>query len=218
MRWIFVRNAVNFAVNFCKKCGEMWWNIYFHRIHRNHRISYKDSPQSPHFLQRFTAFTAFLTKIYPKNLDPGCLVNGLAPVIDNCQIIFGCPQDSSDISVSSYINQSHVDRKKEERRLNLKTQTTVVDNSIHTADQNQPQIGPTNLPTSSSANSAEHKTPPQLPEPDEEIEQITQYMKLIKKITKTFKMQKTIITNNYAYQHIYKLGSFPFVPPPPPPA
>ena len=24
------------------------------------------SPQSPHFLQKFTAFTAFLTKIYPK--------------------------------------------------------------------------------------------------------------------------------------------------------
>ena len=50
MRWIFLRNAVNF----CKKCGEMRWNIYFHRIHRNHRISYKNSPHSPHFLQKFT--------------------------------------------------------------------------------------------------------------------------------------------------------------------
>ena len=48
MRWIFVRNAVNFSVNFCKKCREMRWNIYFHR---NHHISYKDSP---HFLQKFT--------------------------------------------------------------------------------------------------------------------------------------------------------------------
>ena len=56
MRWIFVRNAVNF----CKKCCEMWWIIYFHRIHRNHRISYNNSPQSPHFLQNL-----------PKNLDPG---------------------------------------------------------------------------------------------------------------------------------------------------
>ena len=54
MRWIFVRNAVNFAVNFCKKCGEMRWNIYFHRIHRNHRISYNNSPQSLPFLQKFT--------------------------------------------------------------------------------------------------------------------------------------------------------------------
>ena len=43
LRWIFF-----------KKCGEMRWNIYFHRIHRNHRISYKNSPHSPHFLQKFT--------------------------------------------------------------------------------------------------------------------------------------------------------------------
>ena len=42
MRWIFVRNAVNF----CKKCGEMWWIIYFHRIHRFHRISYIILPQT----------------------------------------------------------------------------------------------------------------------------------------------------------------------------
>ena len=49
-RWIFVRNAVNF----CKKCGKMRWNIYCHRIHHNHRISYKISPHSPHFLQKFT--------------------------------------------------------------------------------------------------------------------------------------------------------------------
>ena len=45
MRWIFVRNAVNFAVNFCKKCGKMWWIIFFHRIHRFHRISYIILPQ-----------------------------------------------------------------------------------------------------------------------------------------------------------------------------
>ena len=46
MRWIFVRNAVNFAVNFCNKCAEMRWNIYFHRIHRIHRISYKICPKT----------------------------------------------------------------------------------------------------------------------------------------------------------------------------
>ena len=55
MRWIYVRNAVNFALNFCKKCGEMWW-IFFS----------PHSLQSSHFLQKFTAFTAFLTKKYPK--------------------------------------------------------------------------------------------------------------------------------------------------------
>ena len=61
MRWLFVRNAVNFVVNICKKCGEMRWmffhrnqNIYCLRIHRNHRISYKNSPHSPHFWQNFT--------------------------------------------------------------------------------------------------------------------------------------------------------------------
>ena len=43
MRWIFVRNAV--------KCVELF---YFHRIQRNHRISYNNSPQSPPFLQKFT--------------------------------------------------------------------------------------------------------------------------------------------------------------------
>ena len=57
MRWIFVRNAVNFAVIFCKKCGEMRWNNFFYGIHRNHRISYKNSP---------------------KNLDPG---NGICPIL-----------------------------------------------------------------------------------------------------------------------------------------
>ena len=46
MRWIFVRNAVNVAVNFCKKCGEMWWIIFFHRIHRFHCISYIILPQN----------------------------------------------------------------------------------------------------------------------------------------------------------------------------
>ena len=54
MQWVFVRKAVNVAVNICKKCDEMWWNIYCHRIHRNHRISFKNSPHSPHFLQKFT--------------------------------------------------------------------------------------------------------------------------------------------------------------------
>ena len=54
MRWIFVRNAVNLVVNFCKKCGEKRWIIFFHRIHRNHRISYENSPHSPHFLRKFT--------------------------------------------------------------------------------------------------------------------------------------------------------------------
>ena len=41
MQWIFVRNAVNF----CKKCGEMWWIIFFHHIRRFHRISYIILPQ-----------------------------------------------------------------------------------------------------------------------------------------------------------------------------
>ena len=53
MRWIFVRNAVNFAVIFCKKCGEMRLNIYFHRIHGDYCIPYKTSPHSLHFLQKF---------------------------------------------------------------------------------------------------------------------------------------------------------------------
>ena len=63
MRWIFVRRAVNLAMNFCRKCSEIRWiflrnavkggelflrnavkcsEIFFHRIHR---ISYKNSPQ-----------------------------------------------------------------------------------------------------------------------------------------------------------------------------
>ena len=44
MRWIFVRIV----------------NIYFHRIHSNHCIFYKNSPHSPHFLQKFN-----------QTLDPG---------------------------------------------------------------------------------------------------------------------------------------------------
>ena len=39
VRWIFVRNAVNFAVNFCRKRGEMPW-IFF-------------SPHSPYFSYSF---------------------------------------------------------------------------------------------------------------------------------------------------------------------
>ena len=54
MRWILVTKAANIAVKFCKNWGEMWWNILVHRIHRNHRISYKNSPHSPHFLQKVT--------------------------------------------------------------------------------------------------------------------------------------------------------------------
>ena len=45
MRWIFVRNAANFAVNFCKKCGPF---IFYHRI------SYENPPNSQHFLQKIT--------------------------------------------------------------------------------------------------------------------------------------------------------------------
>ena len=93
MRWIFVRNAVNFAVNFCKKCREMWWIIFFHRIHRFHRISYIFLPQklmrwifvrnavnfAVNFVRNavkcgelfsftaFTAFTAFLTLVCHKS-------------------------------------------------------------------------------------------------------------------------------------------------------
>ena len=42
MRWIFVRNAVNFAVN----CVEKRPIIFFHRIHCFHRISYNNLPQN----------------------------------------------------------------------------------------------------------------------------------------------------------------------------
>ena len=42
MRWIFVRNAMKIAVNFCMKCGEMRWFLSPH------------SPHSPHFEQNFT--------------------------------------------------------------------------------------------------------------------------------------------------------------------
>ena len=57
MRLIFVRNAVNFVVNFCKKCGEIF------------------------IFTAFTGITACLTKIHrisykilPKNLDPGITI------------------------------------------------------------------------------------------------------------------------------------------------
>ena len=60
MRWIFGRNAVNFAVKFCKKCGEIFVFTAFTaiiafltKIHRIHRISYKN---------------------LPKNLDPGSFI------------------------------------------------------------------------------------------------------------------------------------------------
>ena len=53
MRWIFVRNAVNFAVNFCKKCGEIFIftaftaiTAFLTTVHRNHRISYKNLPKN----------------------------------------------------------------------------------------------------------------------------------------------------------------------------
>ena len=55
MQWNFVRNAVNFVVNFCKKFGEMRWNIFS-----------PHSPQSQHFLKKITVVTALLTKIYQK--------------------------------------------------------------------------------------------------------------------------------------------------------
>ena len=61
-RWIFVRNAVDFAVNFgnAVKCSEI-----FCSPHSPH------SPQSALFLQKFTAFTAFLTKVHPKTSTRG---------------------------------------------------------------------------------------------------------------------------------------------------
>ena len=46
MRWIFVKNAVKFTVNFCEICGEMGrTQIYIFFNYRNHRISYKNSPK-----------------------------------------------------------------------------------------------------------------------------------------------------------------------------
>ena len=62
--WIFVRNAV--------KCGEKKFHRVFLTSFRgecgeSRRIFFSlHSPQSPHFLQKFTEFTAFLTKIHPK--------------------------------------------------------------------------------------------------------------------------------------------------------
>ena len=80
----------------------MWWIIFFHHIHRFHRISYIDLPQMSMrwiFVRNavkcgeifnftaFTAITAFLTKIYRihrisyknllKNLDPGLVAQSL---------------------------------------------------------------------------------------------------------------------------------------------
>ena len=43
MRWIFVRNAMNFAVHFCKNAVKC--EFFSHRIHRFHRISYINLPQ-----------------------------------------------------------------------------------------------------------------------------------------------------------------------------
>ena len=58
MRWIFIRNALNC----CKKCGEMRWNFYFHRIHRNRRIFSK--------IRRIHRISY---KNLPNNLNPGCV-------------------------------------------------------------------------------------------------------------------------------------------------
>ena len=52
----------------------MRWNIYFHRIHRNHRISYKNSPQNlPHLLRKFTAstFVANFSQKFTQKPRPG---------------------------------------------------------------------------------------------------------------------------------------------------
>ena len=80
MQWIFIRNAVNFAVDFWKKCGEMLLIISL--LHSLQSCAfYKNSPYSPHFSQKLPALTAFLTKVHrihcisykrsSKNLDPG---------------------------------------------------------------------------------------------------------------------------------------------------
>ena len=96
MRWIFVSNSVNFAVNICKKCSELFSPhslLSLHFLHpqstffceffvRNalNAVNYckkcddcvecgKKIYQriSPHFLQKFTAkVTSFLTKSHPK--------------------------------------------------------------------------------------------------------------------------------------------------------
>ena len=52
------RKVVWSMTRVCKKCGEKQWIIFLHRIHRNHRISYENSPHSPHFLQKFTPKTS----------------------------------------------------------------------------------------------------------------------------------------------------------------
>ena len=67
MLWIFVRTAVNFVVNFCKKCDEKRWINFLHRIHRNHRIS----PHSPHAPHKISPHSTHFLQNAPKNLDPG---------------------------------------------------------------------------------------------------------------------------------------------------
>ena len=52
----FLKKFREFEVNLSKKSGEMRWNVFFS----------PHSPQSAHFLQKFTVFTAFLTKIHAK--------------------------------------------------------------------------------------------------------------------------------------------------------
>ena len=51
-------------MNLCKKCGEIFFvttftaiTAFLTKILRTHRISYKNSPHSPHFLQKFTQKT-----------------------------------------------------------------------------------------------------------------------------------------------------------------
>ena len=58
LRNCYINNNFGGSVSskpFQKIFWEMRWNIFFfHRIPRNHRFFFKNSPQSPHFLQQFT--------------------------------------------------------------------------------------------------------------------------------------------------------------------
>ena len=66
-RWVFVRIAVKSGEIFFSPQSQHFFErftafaAFLTKIHRNHSISYKDSPHSPYFLQKNS----------PKNLDPG---------------------------------------------------------------------------------------------------------------------------------------------------
>ena len=53
---IFVKNAVNFSLNFCKKWGDKRGIKFLHRVHHIHHISYKIH-RIHHIYKKFTQKT-----------------------------------------------------------------------------------------------------------------------------------------------------------------